>query len=95
MNGAANVVLFLAFVAAFIAWAVAVLAALAVVRLAPPGQKLSAYVQLGWWRFAALEQRVGPAVRPHIRRYKLAFYGFFGIILVVMLMTIAVLHAKP
>ena len=95
MNGAVHVVLFLAFVGAFVAWAVAVLAALAIVRLAPPGQKLSAYVQLGWWRFAALEQHIGPAVRPHVRRYKLAFFGFFGIIVVVMLMTFTVLQARP
>jgi hypothetical protein len=88
MNGLMHVVMFLCVVMAFIAWAIALLTALSVVRLAPPGQKLASYFQLGWWRFAALEQRLGPPVLPLITRYRRAFFVFFGVILMLLLIIV-------
>jgi hypothetical protein len=85
MNGLMHVLMFFCVLLAFIAWAVALLTALSVVRLAPRGQKLASYFQLGWWRFAALEQRLGPPVLPLIKRYRLAFIVFFGVLLVLLL----------
>jgi hypothetical protein len=85
MNGLVHVVMFFCALMAFIAWAVALMTALSVVRLAPRGQKLASYLQLGWWRFAALEQRLGPPVLPMIKRYRRAFIVFFGVLLVLLL----------
>ena len=89
-----HVVLFAAALVAFIAWAMAVLAAINVVSLAPQGEKLSAYFQLGMWRFAALESRLGAAVRPHITRYKRAFFVFFAVIGAIMALAIAFTFVK-
>lgn len=85
MNGLVHVVMFFCALMAFIAWAVALMTALSVMRLAPRGQKLASYWQLGWWRFAALEQRLGPPVLPLIKRYRRAFIVFFGVILALLL----------
>jgi hypothetical protein len=75
-----HVVMFGAVLIAFIAWAIAGLSALNVASLAPEGEKLTAACQLGLWRFAALEARLGETVKPHLMRYKRAFYVFFAII---------------
>ena len=75
-----HVVMFAAVLAAFIAWAIAALAALNVANLAPKGEKLSAYFDLGLLRFSALEVRLGAGVRPHLIRYKRAFSIFFAVI---------------
>ena len=88
MNGLVHVFMFVCVFAAFIAWAVAFMTALSVIRLAPRGQKIASYLQLGWWRFAALEQRLGPPVQPLIRRYRLAFFVFFGIFLALLLIIV-------
>ncbi|MGE3832055.1 MAG: hypothetical protein AB7F76_13750 [Parvibaculaceae bacterium] len=85
MNGLVHVVMFFCVLMAFIAWAVALMTALSVIRLAPRGQKIASYFQLGWFRFAALEQRLGPQVQPLIRRYRRAFIVFFGVLLVLLL----------
>jgi hypothetical protein len=65
-------------IAALACWLVAATAALAVVGLAPRGQKLKAYVDLGWWRFAAVERIAGAAARAPMARYRKAFIGFFA-----------------
>ena len=69
------------------AWAVAVHAALSVVSLAPKGEKLRSYFDLGWWRFSVLEQRIGPGARAPLRRYRNAFLAFFGCIAAMMAAT--------
>lgn len=67
------------------AWLVAVWSAISVVRLAPPGQKVRAYFNLGWWRFAKVRASIGPAAEPHIIRFRRAFYVFFAVIASVFL----------
>lgn len=72
------------------AWLVAVISALSIVGLAPSGQRLAAYIDLGRWRFSKVEAAAGPLAAPHIARYRAAFYVFFASILalVVVIMTI-------
>ena len=62
---------------AVFAWGLAVLSAIRIVRLAPAGQRLSTYGQLGWWRFDRVRAVAGPAADQHIRTYQLAFFAFF------------------
>ncbi|MGE0239103.1 MAG: hypothetical protein AB7F09_27245 [Parvibaculaceae bacterium] len=88
------VVMFAAVLAAFIAWAMAGLAALNVVSLAPKGEKLSVYFQLGLWRFAALEARLGAGVKPHLVRFKRAFYVFFAVVGAMVALSFAVVFLK-
>ncbi|MGE0005029.1 MAG: hypothetical protein AB7S92_05510 [Parvibaculaceae bacterium] len=89
-----HVVMFGAVLAAFIAWAVAGLAVLGVVSLAPRGEKLSAYFQLGLWRFSALEARLGAGVRPHLVRYKRALCVFFAVICATMALVCTTVFLK-
>jgi hypothetical protein len=62
---------------AVFAWGLAVISAIRIVRLAPAGQRLSTYGQLGWWRFDRIRTLVGPAADPHIQTYQRAFFAFF------------------
>ncbi|WP_119274250.1 hypothetical protein [Taklimakanibacter deserti] len=89
-----HVVMFGAVLIAFIAWAVAALSAFNVVNLAPRGEKLSAYFQLGLWRFAALEARLGAAVKPHLVRYRRAFYVFFAVIVAILALSFTIPFLK-
>jgi hypothetical protein len=95
MGGLIHVVMFVAALVAFVAWAMAALSALSVVQLAPKGDKLTAYFDLGRWRFAALEARLGPAVTPHIVRYKRAFLVFFAAIGAIFVVVNSILFLKP
>lgn len=88
------VVMFGAVLIAFIAWAFAALAALNVVNLAPKGEKLTSYFQLGMWRFAALEAKLGPQVKPHLTRYKRAFYVFFAVIIAILALSFTIPFLK-
>lgn len=95
MGGLIHVVMFLGALIAFVAWAFAGLSALSVVQLAPKGEKLSSYFELGCWRFAALEARLGPAVTPHLVRYKRAFLVFFAAICAMLVLVLSTLFLKP
>jgi hypothetical protein len=94
MGALIHVVLFAAALMAFIAWAVAVLNALNITSLAPPGEKLSTYFKLGMWRFTEIEARLGPAVKPHLKRYKRAFFVFFAVIGAIMALAITFTFVK-
>lgn len=67
-------------VLAFAAWAVAMWAALTVWRISPPGEKFGNYIRLGCWRFAALEARFGPDIRPVLSRFRLGIIAFLACI---------------
>ena len=67
-------------VLAFAAWAVAMSAALTVWRISPPGEKFGNYFRLGCWRFAALEARLGPDIRPVLSRFRLGIIVFLACI---------------
>jgi hypothetical protein len=65
------------------AWLVVVVSALSLVGMAPPGGRFDTLMDLGWWRFGAIEARIGPAAQAHIWRYRMAFMAFFLIVLIV------------
>ena len=78
------------------AWGTAVFSALSLVSLAPKGEKISTYFALGWWRFETIRTRIGPAAEPHLRRYRLAFIGFFAMILgIVAVAAVATMVTAP
>jgi hypothetical protein len=68
-------------VAAVSAWAVAAWSAIALIGLAPKGQRLATYRNLGWWRHREIVSAIGPAAGPHVARYRKAFMAFFGLLL--------------
>jgi hypothetical protein len=63
-----------------VAFLVAVTAAVQIVALAPRGQKLTTYGQLGWWQFDKIRATVGPGGDLPIRTYRRAFLVFMVII---------------
>ena len=69
---------------AVVAWVLAVISAINIVRLTPKGQRLRTYGQLGWWQFDKVRATAGPAVDPHIRTYQRAFLAFFLCVLASM-----------
>ena len=94
MGALIHVVLFAAALIAFIAWAIAVLNAMNITSLAPPGEKLATYFKLGMWKFAEIEALLGPAVKPHLMRYKRAFLVFFAVIGAIMALAITFTFVK-
>lgn len=67
--------------AAIVAWAFAAWSAMSLVSIAPRGGRLATLSDLGWWRFAAIEARIGPSAKTPIDRYRKAFVAFFLCIL--------------
>jgi hypothetical protein len=63
-----------------VAWVAAVMAALQIVGLAPKGEKLRTYGQLGWWQFDKIRATIGPAADLPIRTYQRAFIVFIVIV---------------
>jgi hypothetical protein len=68
-------------VIAALAWGMAVLSAIRIVRLAPSGSGFITYVRLGWWRFEPIRAELGPAVEPHLASYRNAFIVFFACVI--------------
>jgi hypothetical protein len=95
MGGLIHVVMFVAALIAFIAWAMAALSALNVVQLAPKGEKLMSYFRLGLWRFTDLEASIGPQVTPHLVRFKRAFLVFFATICAIVALSFSFLFLEP
>ena len=67
--------------AAVAAWVLVVWSAMTLVSIAPRGGRLATLNDLGFWRFAAIEARVGPDALTPIDRYRKAFIAFFLCIL--------------
>ncbi len=65
---------------AILSLVVAVMQAVAIVRLAPASERLGSYMALGWWKFGQLEQKAGPAAGPHLAIYKRAAIAFITFI---------------
>nr|WP_295886791.1 hypothetical protein [uncultured Devosia sp.] len=61
---------------AILSLVVAAMQAVAIVRLAPAGERLGSYMLLGWWKFGQLEQKAGPAAAEHMAIYKRATIVF-------------------
>ena len=73
---------------AVVAWFTAVISAIAVVQLAPRGEKLSSLFRLGWLRFSTLTTQLGPAAVPHLARYRMAMCGFMACIIAMVTLSI-------
>ena len=95
MGGLIHVVMFAGALTAFIAWSIAGLCALNVAELAPKGGKLTTCLELGSWKFADLETRLGPEAAPHLIRYKQAFLVFFATICAMLVLSLSTLFVKP
>jgi hypothetical protein len=95
MGGLIHVVMFLGALMAFIAWAIAGLCALNVAELAPKGDKLATYFELGRWKFADLETRLGPEAAPHLVRYRRAFLVFLATLCAMLVLSLSTLFVKP
>ena len=55
---------------------VAVMQAVAIVRLAPASENLAGFMPLGWFKFRQLEQKAGPAAAQPLNIYKRAVIAF-------------------
>ena len=61
---------------AILSLVVAAMQAVAIVKVAPPSERLGSYMLLGWWKFGQLEQKAGPAAASHVNIYKRAAIAF-------------------
>jgi len=73
---------------AVVAWLTAVISAIAVVQIAPPGQRIASLFRLGWLRFSTLSAQLGPAVVPHLARYRVAIFAFMACVIAMAAMSI-------
>ena len=80
-----SIVLGVALLFAALSFVAAVIAAVQIVALAPKGQKLKTYGQLGWWQFDRVRQTTGPAGDLPIRTYQRAFIVFIVIVVLAAL----------
>jgi len=55
---------------------VAVIQAVAIVRVAPASERLGSYMLLGWWKFGQLEAKAGPAAAAYLPIYKRSAIAF-------------------
>lgn len=55
---------------------VAVIQAVAIVRVAPASEQLGSYMLLGWWKFGQLEAKAGAAAAAYLPIYKRAAIAF-------------------
>jgi hypothetical protein len=66
---------------AVLAWGLAVISFIQIVRTAPEGQGLKTINRLGWWKFGEIRAANGSAVERHIQTYQRAFIAFFVCVL--------------
>jgi len=67
--------------AALAAWVTAVISAIAIIQLAPTGERISSLFRLGWLQFNKLDMKLGPAAQPHLSRYRTAIFVFLGCVI--------------
>ena len=62
---------------------------------AAKGGKLTTCFELGRWKFADLETRLGPQAAPHLIRYKRAFLVFSATLCAMLMLWLSTLFVKP
>lgn len=72
---------------AILAFALAVMQAIAIVRLAPAGERLASYFALGWWKFGEIEARAGAGAAQHVAIYKRAAIAFIVFIIMGLILS--------
>ena len=81
-------VLAILILAALAAWVTALVSAVGIIQLAPPGQKFSSLFRLGWLQVSALSTQLGPAALPHLTRYRMAIFVFLACVVALAAMSI-------
>ncbi|MGB3339175.1 MAG: hypothetical protein WBA73_18520 [Devosia sp.] len=66
---------------------VAVMQAVAIVRVAPASENLAGFMPLGWWKFRQLEQKAGPAAAQPLNIYKRAVIAFVVFLLMGLILS--------
>jgi hypothetical protein len=80
---------------AILSLVVAAIQAVAIVRLAPAGERLGSYMLLGWWKFGQLEKKAGPAAAEHIAIYKRAAIAFIVFIVLGVALSGWAINQRP
>ena len=80
---------------AILSLVVAAIQAVAILRLAPAGERLGSYMLLGWWKFGQLEQKAGPAAAEHIAIYKRAAIAFIVFIVLGVALSGWAINQRP
>ena len=66
---------------------VAVMQAIAIVRVAPASEKLGSFMPLGWWKFGQIEAKAGPAAAQPLNIYKRAVIAFVVFLLLGLILS--------
>ena len=74
---------------------VAVMQAVAIVRLAPTSERLAGFMPLGWWKFRQLEQKAGPAAAAPLNIYKRAVVAFLVFLLLGVVLSGWAVNQQP
>ena len=67
----------------------------ALVQAAPRGEQLGSFMVLGWWKFARLEAKAGPAAAQHVEIYKRAAIAFLIFIVLGVILSGWVVNQRP
>lgn len=59
-----------------VALAIAIVQAVAIVRLAPASEQIGSFFPLGWWKFGQIEAKAGPQAAGPLAIYKRAVIAF-------------------
>ena len=74
---------------------VAVMQAVAIVRVAPASERLAGFMPLGWWKFRQLEQKAGPAAAAPLNIYKRAVIAFLVFLLLGVVLSGWAVNQRP
>lgn len=72
---------------AVLALALAVMQAIAIVRLAPPSEKLGSFFALGWWKFGQIEAKAGASAASNVAIYKRSAIAFVVFIILGLILS--------
>ncbi|WP_332687221.1 hypothetical protein [Devosia sp.] len=74
---------------------VAVMQAVAIVRVAPASEKLGSFLPLGWWKFRQIEAKAGPAAAQPLTIYKRAVIAFIVFLLLGLFLSSWTINQTP
>ncbi|MBU1335187.1 MAG: hypothetical protein KJ944_19485 [Alphaproteobacteria bacterium] len=75
--------------------AIAVMQAVAMVRVAPASERLASFMPLGWWKFRQLEAKAGPAAAHPLNIYKRAVIAFIVFLLLGLALSSWTINQAP
>jgi hypothetical protein len=75
--------------------AIAVMQAVAMVRVAPASERLASFMPLGWWKFRQLEAKAGPAAAQPLNIYKRAVIAFIVFLLLGLALSSWTINRTP